>query len=125
MPATPLLVLAIAHYAFSFAFNEGYESYLSASAAKWNGNEEMACIIPGAFTLANYSFFLVLGSGSMTLGYIALSQLYKIVHLITLLICPMCVVAVKKNHHKIPRDFSHYETEFNFDCSEEAPCWEK
>ena len=26
--------------------------------------------------------------------------------------------------HSIPRDFSNYENELNFECDEEAPCWE-
>jgi len=36
----------------------------------------------------------------------------------------MCVVAAKKKHHDIPRDFSHYSNEFDFECDEEAPCWD-
>ena len=125
MPAKALLVLAVVNYAFSFAFNEGYASYLEASAAHWKGNEKAACVIPGSFALANYSFFLVMGSGSLTLGYIALSFLFKLSHLLCLLICPMLVVCTKKRHHKIPRDFSNFANEFEFDCDEEPPCWDQ
>lgn len=74
------------------------------------------CEIPGAFTLAMYSYFLVMGCGSLTLGYIIVSFLYKVIHVIALQICPMCIVAAKKKHHDIPRDFSHYSNEFDFEC---------
>ena len=83
-------------------------------------------MIPGAFTLATYSFVLVMGSGSLVMCYIAASFLYKLAHLLCLLICPIVVVAVKKKHHKIPRDFSNYASEFNFDCEDGEPvCWEQ
>jgi len=97
---------------------------MAASAAKWNGNEEIACVIPGSFTLATYSFVLVMGSGSMTLCYIAASFLFKIAHLLGLLICPLVMQVNKKKHHKIPRDFSNYANEFNFDCDDDPACWD-
>lgn len=124
VPAKVLFVLAWINYTFSFAFNEGYESYLDASVAKWNGNDELTCVIPGAFVLANYSFFLVMGSGSLVMCFFVASGLYKITHLLSLQCCPVVITAVKKKFRKIPRDFSNYGNEFDFECDSEPICWE-
>ena len=84
VPAKVLLALALINYMFSFAFYEGYESYLEASAAKWGGKDELACVIPGAFVLAYYSLVFVMGSGSLVVCFFVASGLYKITHLLSL-----------------------------------------
>ena len=83
-------------------------------------------MIPGAFTLATYSFVLVMGSGSLVMCYLAAAFFTKVAPLMCHLFCPTIEVAVKKKHHKIPRDFSNYASEFNFDCEDGEPvCWEQ
>ena len=84
LPAKLLLVLALVNYLFSFAFKNGYDSYLESGVK--GGQQD--CVIPGTFITATYSVVLVMGSGSLAMGLIALGYLYKIVHLLALLICP-------------------------------------
>ena len=125
VPAKLLLVLAIVNYLFSFAFMNGYDSYTEANKNNENGAEKTNCVIPGAFSLATYSMIFVMGSGSLILAYLVLAGLFKIVHILMLQISPMCVMIVKKRYHNVPRTFNHYGNEFNFECDQEAPCWDK
>ena len=126
VPAKVLFVLAFINYAFSFAYNEGYESYLEASAAKWNGNDEIGCVIPGAYVLSMYSFVLVMGSGSLVVCFFVASGIFKITHLLSLQCCPVSITFCKKKARTIPRDFSNYATEFDWNAEDYEPlCWEQ
>jgi len=64
--------------------------------------------------LASYSAILVMGSGCAMFAYKTVCFLIKITHLLALLICPLCMVNCKKSLHKKPKDFRHYEGEFEF-----------
>ena len=67
--------------------------------------------------------YLVLGSGSIILASYVLAFLFKISHLVSVLVCPICMTSCKKKNKKIPVDFSHYVGEFEFVCSTEPDVW--
>lgn len=114
LPALSLLVLGLINFGFSFAFKNSYQAYTQLRVVE---ADPVNCGVPGANALAFYSIFLVLGSGSLLLGIFGLAFFIKIVHLLSVLICPVTIVACKKNWHKKPRDFAHYTDEFDFTVS--------
>ena len=56
-----------------------------------------------------------MGIGSVMLAILAMAFVYKIGYILTVVICPICVVNTKKSMRGKPRDFSHYENEFDFE----------
>ena len=76
----------------------------------------------GAQLLALYSMVFVLGSGSLTLTIYVASLLRKVVALLTVLLCPLCVTRCRKRMGAIPQDFEHFVGEFDFEVDlEDAP----
>ena len=110
-----LLILGILNFAFSFALKDNFEKFRDLPSN---------CEVAGAASLATYSLFLVLGSGCFVLTIYVSAFLYKIVHLLALLICPNCMVNIKKTIHKKPKNFACYQGEFEFtiDLSKDPEC---
>jgi len=110
LPSLFLLVLGLANFGFSFAFKSSYYSYSDLAFVEKHTN----CTVPGSSVLAFYSIVLVLCSGAMLLAIIGCAFLVKITHLLSVHFCPIKIVALKKNWHKKPRDFAHFNDEFDF-----------
>jgi len=79
--------------------------------------------VAGSKTLAVYSLACVLGTGSAILGIFGLAFVYKITHLVSVLICPVSILRCKKRYHNKQLDFSHYQDEFDFMIGEEPNCY--
>jgi len=110
-----LLILGILNFVFSFALKDSFEKFRDLPST---------CEVAGAATLATYSLFLVLGSGCFVLTIYVSAFLYKILHLLALLICPNFMVCIKKTYHKKPKTFASYHGEFEFtiDLSKDPEC---
>ena len=99
LPALALLILGFLDFAFSFAFKNSFEAFRDGPGT---------CEVAGSAILATYSLFFVLGSTCAILAIFTAAFIYKITHLLSVLICPFVMVGCKKRYHKKPRDFSHY-----------------
>jgi len=121
LPALGLFGLGVINYIFSFAFKGSYEAFNDLPAVV---NDPNGCTVPGANILAFYSIVLVMGTGSSILGVFGLAFLYKIINLLAVVICPVTMVSCKKKLHNKPKNFSHYENEFDFsiDYNEDPEC---
>lgn len=65
-------------------------------------SKEINCAVPGAFFLANYSLYVVLGSGSFVIAVIVGAFSWRIAHLLCLLICPVKTTSFFKRLQKVP-----------------------
>lgn len=121
LPALLLFGLGIINFGFSFAFKSSYFAFADLPVVR---NDPTNCAVPGANILAGYSMFLVMGTGAAILALFGTAFLFKIINLLAVVICPVCMVACKKKLHKKPKDFSHYENEFEFsiDADEDPEC---
>ena len=59
-------------------------------------------------------------SGSLTLAIYTLAFVQKLVFALCTICCPVTVVSFKKWKRDMPRDFSHYANEFDFEIDDEA-----
>ena len=98
-PSRFLIVIALLNYAFSFSFNGAYKEYIEQPAM---AQQESNCAVPGAFFLANYSLFVVLGSGSFVIAVIVGAFSWRIVHLLCVVLCPVKTTSCFKKLHKVP-----------------------
>lgn len=98
-----LKVLAIINYAFSFGYRSVYNGYVERAIIVQQSTN--ACIVPGSESLAVYSIYLVFGFGTLVISIYALALLQKVVHLLSVLICPITMVNCKKRWHNVPTDF--------------------
>ena len=111
------LVVALINYVFSFAYVSVFWRYREAKdmVAELDGQN---CEIPGMFILTVYSTMLVLTTGTFCIGVYLCAFLYKIIHLVMSLVCPIGISNMKRGWAGIPnRDFSHYEEEFDFEAN--------
>ena len=113
MPSRVLFFFAFFNYAFSYAFRYNYNTYVETNAIAQSSE---ACTLPGAAALAVYSIYMVFGLGSFVILVYFSAAIYKVTHLLSVLICPVAIVNCKKRWNKVPTDFSQYEGEFDFDC---------
>ena len=68
------------------------------------------CEIPGMMVIMAYSSLLVLTTGTFCIMVYLLAMLYKIVHLIFCLLCPISLSNLKRAWQGVPNyDYSHYE----------------
>ena len=126
IPSTLLLILGIVNYIYSFIFKTSYNDYYTDaffSQREGQQQETVGCEIPGCYTVACYSFFIVMGCGSYVVCMYALACLARVPHLLCVVICPMIAMKMKKTTAKVPIGFEQYENEFDFICdTEDPPC---
>ena len=111
------LVVSLINYVFSFAYVSVFWRYREAKdmVPELDGQN---CEIPGMFILTVYSTMLVLSTGTFCIGVYLCAFLYKIVHLVMSLVCPIGISNMKRGWAGIPnRDFSHYEEEVDFEAN--------
>ena len=111
------LVVAIMNYFFSFAYLSAFWRYREAKdmVPELDGQN---CEIPGMFILTVYSTLLVFSTGTFCILVYLVAFLYKIVHLLCSLICPIGLSNMKRGWSSRPNsDFSHYEAEFDFEAN--------
>ena len=123
LPAQFLFTIALANYAFSYAFRNSYHGYVESIAAVQKSTA--TCMVPGSAPLAVYSIYLVFGLGTFVISVYVFAAIYKLSFILLVLICPVKIVNMKKRWNNVPLDYNQYENEFDFNCDpEDPPCYD-
>lgn len=63
---------------------------------------------------------MVFGTGCIVLTINGLAFLLKFFNLLSVLVCPSCIMGMKLRCKKLPLDYEHYNSEFDFEARLES-----
>ena len=109
------LVVSMSNFACSIGYIYLYFHYTDLVAE--NNLDSNQCEFASAWAILSYCILFQATLGTLCCLIYILSGCLKTCHAIGF-ICPIITTRIKKCCLKIPRDFGHYQNEFNFECDE-------